>query len=549
MALKPKYLKKCTDEIEDEYEDMVTLILADIAGRLKSLDFTKKTKAFLQDKKEVVKAQQQWVAQKINETLAKAEKLATKLIDDSTKLSTEDTINRAKNAGIDVSELSDKPPVTSSKTEDESSEQKVNKNTVYDGSNFDNQKNSTKQIVKNELSNLTRTTAQLSKETLEQTFDRAYLDATSGAMTRDEAIAQAVQRLADMGLTKVEYPSGTKRSIEAAVRTAVRTAVNQNSLKCELEICNRLGANLVEVSAHLGARPTHAVWQGRVFWLNHQEGNYANFYEATGYGTATGLGGYNCRHAFFPYFEGQERTYEPLDETKNIEVYELEQQQRALERKIREWDRKQKILASGGQEQKSQSAKNRKLMYEDRLRKLVKKSEGLLVRNPGNEVGYINLANQKISTKKENVKINVQPKRLSDKVNLSEQNLNLNIEKQSKHILTGDLFKKHLEKTGKKYSYLTLDNTEIQQYINKYAGTGLKEYGISKGLVKWTKKEIIIANKEVIGYVVKEDGTEIATRYTKMHYSKTGVHVVPLDPKKGEKYEKMYTEGVEISKD
>ena len=115
--------------------------------------------------------------------------------------------------------------------------------------------------------------------------------------------------------------------------------------------------------------------------------------------------------------------------------------------------------------------------------------------------------------------------------------------------MTGDLFKKHLEKTGKKYSYLTLDNTDIQQYINKYAGTGLKEYGISKGLVKWTKKEIIIANKEVIGYVVKEDGTEIATRYTKMHYSKTGVHVVPLDPKKGEKYEKMYTEGVEISKD
>ena len=63
----------------------------------------------------------------------------------------------------------------------------------------------------------------------------------------------------------------------------------------------------------------------------------------------------------------------------------------------------------------------------------------------------------------------------------------------------------------------------------------------------WDNKEVIVENHKKIGYVVKEDGTEIPTRYFKIHYSKTGVHLVPLDPKMGDKYAKIHTEGVSIS--
>ncbi len=95
----------------------------------------------------------------------------------------------------------------------------------------------------------------------------------------------------------------------------------------------------------------HAEWQGKVFWRNYPEGNYENFYQATGYGTATGLGGYNCRHQFYAFFgEDDEETYEHIDETVNKQAYEMEQKQRSLERKIREWDRKKKILEAGGQD-------------------------------------------------------------------------------------------------------------------------------------------------------------------------------------------------------
>lgn len=51
---------------------------------------------------------------------------------------------------------------------------------------------------------------------------------------------------------------------------------------------------------------------------------------------------------------------------------------------------------------------------------------------------------------------------------------------------------------------------------------------------EWNKKELIIANNHIIGYVVDRQGTETPTKIAKIHYSKTGVHVVPASPKLGE---------------
>lgn len=77
------------------------------------------------------------------------------------------------------------------------------------------------------------------------------------------------------------------------------------------------------------------------------EKKYPNFYKETGYGTATGLCGINCRHSFHPYYKGSTRAYtqEQLDAWKNEKVeyngkkiskYEATQKQRAFERKIRQ---------------------------------------------------------------------------------------------------------------------------------------------------------------------------------------------------------------------
>ena len=154
-------------------------------------------------------------------------------------------------------------------------------------------------------------------------------------------------------------------------------------------------------------------------------------------------------------------------------------------------------------------------------------------------------------TQKQGTEIKRAPisKRLSDKVELPKQNVSLNPEKQSKHTTDGKIFLDHLAKTGKKYSYFTITTSELENLIKSYAGSGYKHYSKNKqtGRYLWDNKEIIVENHKKIGYVVKEDGTEIPTRYFKIHYSKTGVHLVPLDPKMGDKYAKIHTEGVSIS--
>lgn len=70
-----------------------------------------------------------------------------------------------------------------------------------------------------------------------------------------------------------------------------------------------------------------------------------------GYGEVDGFKGVNCRHDWYPYYEGSSRTYtqEMLDEYRNakvtyngkeISLYEANQMQRKLERQIRN-DKKQ----------------------------------------------------------------------------------------------------------------------------------------------------------------------------------------------------------------
>ena len=64
----------------------------------------------------------------------------------------------------------------------------------------------------------------------------------------------------------------------------------------QLARMEEMGCEFVEVTAHEGARPTHAVWQGRVYHRGGavvQDGErYEDFEVATGYGTGPGLCGW-----------------------------------------------------------------------------------------------------------------------------------------------------------------------------------------------------------------------------------------------------------------
>lgn len=124
---------------------------------------------------------------------------------------------------------------------------------------------------------------------------------------------------------------------------------------------DELEIDLVETSAHAGARPEHAEWQGKIFSRSGRSSRYPDFVSSTGYGTGAGLGGWNCSHSFRPYIEGFPRAY--TEETlrqyeardidydgKKLTEYEALQEQRGIERGIRRWKREVNALDAIGED-------------------------------------------------------------------------------------------------------------------------------------------------------------------------------------------------------
>jgi hypothetical protein len=186
--------------------------------------------------------------------------------------------------------------------------------------------------------NFTRTTAKQSQKLFLSELDRAYNLVSTGALSYTQAVKEIVDNISTEGV-RVEYDTGHSDTIETATLRAVRTGVSQATAQIQLARMNEMGVDLVITSSHLGARPTHQEWQGKVFSLSGESDKYQDFIQSTGYGTVTGLCGANCRHSFSPYFEGMENPFEQYDSEENRKRYQEEQRQRALERRVRKTKR------------------------------------------------------------------------------------------------------------------------------------------------------------------------------------------------------------------
>ena len=185
------------------------------------------------------------------------------------------------------------------------------------------------------------------QDQLANALDLAHMQITSGAFSYDQAIRQAIASLADAGIGAITYPSGHRDTLEVAVRRAVLTGVNQTSGNIGLHNAQTLGTDLMEITAHPGARPSHAEWQGKLVSLSGRRGYLST--ADIGYGTVTGFQGANCRHNWYPFFEGvsepnwsakklafyenQKLTYNG----KTMSYYDATQAQRALERRVRKY--------------------------------------------------------------------------------------------------------------------------------------------------------------------------------------------------------------------
>ena len=194
------------------------------------------------------------------------------------------------------------------------------------------------------LQNLCMTTANTAQTQFYNAINLAYMEVSTGVKSYTQSFIDALKKIGQQGAV-IEYPNGRKRSIESAVRTNIITGVNQTCGRLQELRANEVGWDLMELTAHSGARPSHAEWQGKIVSLSGQKGYLSK--SDIGYGEATGFKGINCRHCWHPYYKGSTRTYtnKQLKEWQNEKVtyngkeiskYDATQKQRYFERQIRQ---------------------------------------------------------------------------------------------------------------------------------------------------------------------------------------------------------------------
>ena len=222
----------------------------------------------------------------------------------------------------------------------------------------------------------------LERQNIALAKDQATLwyDVTAEAIARHQAgeptravMERGVTRLANSGLETIDYISGTKTTIDAALRRHIVSQANQARNRLLMQRMDEWEWDLVFVDAHFGARPSHAEWQGKVYSRSGRSTEYPSLVDATGYGTVTGLCGANCAHYMTPYVPGYSQLpdmdyseQERITGMTSDEYYAATQKQRRYERLIRSQKREISYL----QEVRADAVKQRIRLGElqDKLR-------------------------------------------------------------------------------------------------------------------------------------------------------------------------------------
>ena len=375
MALTDEQIEKLADKyLIGLYQNMEKDVLQDIARRVRKMDrFTETAEimarnmheqgfstaqiyaevmrilqadpAYIKEVAENTKAYKAEVTEIIKATTAEAKAAGNKLVADAGMMAYNNDLSMWELAGQDLSKPSGMSQIINSFQKD----------------------------LNGQLKNLTRTTGFKNtalgttgvKQAYQRALDTALLEVATGSFSFDEACNKVVREMAHSGLRSIDYASGRSYQLDTSARMSVRTSMNQMAGRITEANCKESGVDLVIVSQHEGARPDHADVENQVFSMSGKSDKYPAFDdplpcdggEGAGYGDAAGICGVNCRHTFYPFWEGISEIPEPLPEYEPVEVdgkeydyYKATQEQRAMEREIRALKREE-YVATGSDRQ------------------------------------------------------------------------------------------------------------------------------------------------------------------------------------------------------
>lgn len=173
-------------------------------------------------------------------------------------------------------------------------------------------------------------------------------ETVTGVSTWNQAVRHSIDRMKQGGIVGFIDHGGHRWSAEAYVSMDIRTTVANTARAAVWETNQDFGNDLYIVSYHDGARPKCYPWQNKVIssldnarTVQDLDGNDITVIaqSSTSYGAPDGLFGINCKHYPSPFIPGVSVLYDDSNipgEKENAEVYEQTQEQRRLERKLRE---------------------------------------------------------------------------------------------------------------------------------------------------------------------------------------------------------------------
>lgn len=189
-------------------------------------------------------------------------------------------------------------------------------------------------------------------------LNNATGEVVTGVSSWNTAMHDAVKKMVDNGLTGFIDHGGHRWSPEAYAAMDIKTTVFNTARAAVWERADAYGVDTYQVSSHNGARPLCYPWQGKVISktdnvrdIEDLNGNTVHVYaqSETSYGEAAGLFGVNCKHYPMTFIPGVSTIRDSgQDPEDNEKTYAESQQQRKLERKLREEKRDLEVMKAQG---------------------------------------------------------------------------------------------------------------------------------------------------------------------------------------------------------
>nr|DAX36522.1 MAG TPA: minor capsid protein [Caudoviricetes sp.] len=406
-----------------------------------------------------------------------------------------------------------------------------------------------------DIDNLINTTLPMSVRKVYQSIvQESVAKVVTGLTTSDKAISDTVMKWAEKGFYGFTDSQGKHWKADTYARQVIKSTAWRVYREVRMAPAEELGIDTFYYHKKATAREMCAPLQHQIVTTGvarEVNGERVLALADYGYGYPAGCQGINCTHEMTPYIPGV--NYKPdlpdylkdLTPEEAIENANVQAKQRALERSIRKSKEFLHVAEKLGDSELISKYKSKVRIQQGAMRDYLKQHP-FLHRDYAREKYYddpYTKAKKEVKVRKELEKLEkhrAEQKEMREKFNSAVKSgiikTEINNEHFENHIRGTKGYEKYLQKNLEKGapppSYLTITKEECQALVDRYAGTGQFKYD-----PKSTKMQEIISQNKPIGTYIDPRTGEVVENATdfRIHYSKTGSHIVPTIKGKGDR--------------